>query len=195
MKILLATNNKKKLIELKKILDNEFELLTLDEVGIVSIPEENGELFEDNAKIKAKHAAELAKMWCIADDSGLCVDSLNGNPGVRSARYSGENATDGENIELLLKNMENTDQRNARFICVIALCDPNGECQTVRGECEGQITRKRKGDGGFGYDSVFYSPEYKKTFAELSMETKNKISHRAKALEKLKKLTEKINDK
>lgn len=189
MEILLATNNNGKVKEMKDILsDLGVSVYSLKDKNIDIYVVEDGETFEENSVKKAKEICKVSSMITVADDSGLVVDYLNGAPGVYSARYAGENATDEEKYMKLLSELKGVpkDERTARFVSVISIVYPNGECESLRGECEGLITEAPEGNGGFGYDPVFYCPEYNKTFGELSMEEKNKISHRAKALEKLK---------
>ena len=192
MKILVASNNKNKIREIKQILGDIFEPISLSEAGVVSDPEETGETFLDNALIKARSGMEVSGMPCIADDSGLCVLALNGAPGVYSARYSGEGATDESNNELLLKNMEGITDNRACFKSAIAMVFPDGREITAEGECPGVMIREYRGNNGFGYDPLFLVEEYGKTFAELDGEIKNVISHRAHALqsfrEKLREL-------
>lgn len=186
MKIFLATGNKKKVDEIVKILkDDNIEILSIKD-GI-EIPEvvEDGDTFEENSRKKALEIAKFTGMITIADDSGLCVDALGGAPGVYSARYSGENATDATNNKLLIENLKGIENRKAKFVCVITLAKPTGETYSFRGEFEGEIVDEARGTDGFGYDPHFYVKEYDKTLAEIP-EIKNKISHRAKALEKLK---------
>lgn len=186
MKIFLATGNKKKIDEIVKILkDDNIEILSIKD-GI-EIPEvvEDGDTFEENSRKKALEIAKFTGMITIADDSGLCVDALGGAPGVYSARYSGENATDATNNKLLIENLKGIENRKAKFVCVITLAKPTGETYSFRGEFEGEIVDEARGTDGFGYDPHFYVKEYDKTLAEIP-EIKNKISHRAKALEKLK---------
>ncbi|MBC2856538.1 MAG: XTP/dITP diphosphatase [Cetobacterium sp.] len=190
MKIFLATGNKKKINEITKNLDgnldgNKYEILSIND-GI-EIPEvvEDGDTFEANSQKKALEIAKFTGMVTIADDSGLCVDALNGAPGIYSARYSGEDATDEKNNELLIKNLSGIENRAAKFVCVISLAKPNGEVYSFRGEYEGEIIDTPRGGVGFGYDPYFYVKEYGKTFAEMP-EIKVKVSHRARALEKLK---------
>lgn len=186
MKIFLATGNKKKIDEIIKILkDDNIEILSIKD-GI-EIPEvvEDGDTFEENSRKKALEIAKFTGMITIADDSGLCVDALGGAPGVYSARYSGENATDATNNKLLIENLKGIENRKAKFVCVITLAKSTGETYSFRGEFEGEIVDEARGTDGFGYDPHFYVKEYDKTLAEIP-EIKNKISHRAKALEKLK---------
>ena len=182
MELLIASNNPNKIRELKEILGDRFETFSLKEKGIVSDPEETGKTFEENSEIKARFALEKSGLATLADDSGLAVDALNGEPGVFSARYSGEDATTEKNNALLLKNMENITDRRAKFVCVITLLFPDGRKIQAKGECHGEILTSPRGTNGFGYDPLFYVPEYKKTFAELTAEEKNAISHRAVAL-------------
>ena len=181
MKFVLASHNKKKLRELGDILGAlGIEIVPLPEDA--PEPEETGDTFEANAQIKARAAAEFTGLPAIADDSGLCVDALNGAPGVYSARYSG--GGDDENNAKLLRELENVPEeaRTARFVCVIACVLPDGETSTVRGACEGVIARELCGDGGFGYDPLFFVPEHGCTFGMLPASVKNQISHRARAL-------------
>lgn len=187
MKVFLATGNKKKIDEISKILDgSNIEILSIKD-GI-EIPEviEDGNTFEENSKKKALEIAKFTNMITIADDSGLCVEALNNEPGVYSARYSGENATDAENNKKLVENLKNVKNRKAKFVTVMTLGKPNGESYSFRGEVQGEIIDISRGKDGFGYDPHFYVEEYDKTFAEMP-EIKNKISHRAKALNALKK--------
>jgi XTP/dITP diphosphohydrolase len=189
MKILLATHNRGKLREFAEILaDLPVEWITLDDAGIREEAEETGQTFEENARIKAEFYGRLTGLPTLADDSGLEVDALDGAPGVYSARYSGANATDQDRYRLLLKNMESVpqDQRSARFRCVIALARPDGQMITADGRVEGEIGSEPRGTHGFGYDPVFWLPEYAASLAELGPEIKNKISHRARAVEAIR---------
>jgi len=188
MKIVVATNNKNKLFEIKekfKIVKN-LELLSLAEFS--NIPEiiEDGKTFEENAIIKAKKIAEITNMIAIADDSGLVVDALDGRPGIYSARYGGEGTSDVDKYLLLLEEMKEKENRDCRFVCSIAIVSPQGKIYTTEGVCNGKIARVPSGGKGFGYDPIFFLPEYDKSMAEISIEEKNKISHRAIALEKAK---------
>ena len=196
MKFLIATNNTKKLSELQTILNQfKIEAISLAEAGIFSDVEETGTTFEENARLKAKTAMERSGLPAIADDSGLVVDALNGDPGIYSARYGGDTChNDQERYELLLKNMENIpeDRRSARFVSAVCLCFPDGKEIMTRGEVEGQILYQPRGKSGFGYDPIFYVPIEQATMAEISAERKNKISHRAHALCKLREELEKI---
>lgn len=190
MKIILASNNKNKIVELKQILfPLGYEIISQSEAGVDIEVEESGTTFEENSMIKAKAIYEISKMPVIADDSGLEVDYLGKAPGVYSHRYAGENATDKDRCKKILSELDGVpdEKRTARFVCVISYIDSNGNASVMRGECEGIIGREMKGDNGFGYDPIFMIGD--KSFAEISSEEKNKISHRANAL---KKLTEKL---
>ena len=184
MKLVLASKNKKKLNELEAILSGMgIEVCLQSDVGIDLDVEETGTTFEENSLLKAKAVMEASGLPAIADDSGLCVDCLNGAPGVYSARYGGEGLDDEGRYRLLLENMRGLGARTAKFVSVITCCFPNGDVITARGECPGTIAYAPMGEGGFGYDPVFFIPGLKKTFAQLSAEEKNSISHRGKALE------------
>jgi len=182
MEFILASNNKKKLREMEQILFREgCTVISMGDAGIESAPEETGATFEENAWIKAKAAMEASGKPCIADDSGIAVDALDGAPGVRSARYC--EGTDLDRVMFLLKNMEDKQDRTARFVSAVACAFPDGTSIVVRGECEGQLLRELRGEGGFGYDPIFYVPEEGCTFSEMAQERKNVISHRARAME------------
>ena len=184
MKLVLASKNKKKLVEMNDILSHlGIEVCSEAEAGVDVDVEENGTTFEENSLLKAKAVMEASGLPAIADDSGLCVDALDGAPGVYSARYGGEGLDDVQRYQLLLENMRGQMPRTARFVSVITCCFPNGDVLSARGECEGTIAFAPMGEGGFGYDPVFFVPELKKTFSQLSAEEKNAISHRGKALE------------
>jgi XTP/dITP diphosphohydrolase len=193
IQLVIATRNIHKIREIKSILKStfnqlsKFDILSLKDFPNYTPPPEDGKTFEENAILKATHAAKELNQWTLADDSGLVVPSLNGEPGVFSARYAGENASDNDNRKKLLNQMENlVDQdRNAYFECCIALASPDGLKKCVCASCEGQITTKEKGGSGFGYDPIFIKHEYSKTFSELEESVKNKISHRRKALDKI----------
>ncbi len=187
MEILVATNNKKKLREINDILAGlvpDLKLLCLSDIGFHDDIIEDADTFEGNALIKTNALSSYGYIT-IADDSGLSVDYLNGAPGVYSARYAGEPCDDGKNNEKLLYNLKGVpyEKRGGKFVSVIACRFPNGESFTVRGECPGVILESPRGDEGFGYDPLFYYEEYKKTFAELSKDEKNTVSHRRRALE------------
>ncbi|MBR5272153.1 MAG: RdgB/HAM1 family non-canonical purine NTP pyrophosphatase [Clostridia bacterium] len=188
MKFIIATHNQKKLLELRRILSPlGMEVLTAEEAGInFDDVEETGTTFEENAQIKALALFDGSGFGTIADDSGLCVDALDGAPGIYSARYSGEHGNDAENIELLLKNMADVpdSERTARFVCAVCCVMPDGKQFTVRGECEGKIGYECLGDGGFGYDPIFMLSDGR-SMAQLSKDEKDAISHRGNALEKL----------
>ena len=188
-KLIIGTRNPKKREELVKLLEG----LPLDIRSIEDYPglpevEEDGKTFRENAVKKAATIARLAGELVMGEDSGLEVDALNGVPGVRSARYAGEKATYEENNRKLLKAMEGTplERRTARFCCTLALANPEGLLFVVEGQCEGFVSQEPKGEHGFGYDPVFYLPDYGKTFAELGPTVKNQISHRAQALKKFR---------
>lgn len=181
--IVLATRNEGKVREFRAMLrDFPVDLKSLNDFGPIPEAVEDGETFDDNAYKKAAFTAKILGLPAIADDSGLVVDALNGAPGVFSARYAGENATDQENIDKLLKNMAGKTNRSAAFECVISVAVPKGPALTYEARCEGEITTEPKGNDGFGYDPVFFSRELGKTFAEASMAEKNRVSHRGKAL-------------
>lgn len=181
--LVLATNNEKKIEEFKSILKNcKVEIRSLSDFGPIPEAIEDGNTFDENAYKKAHHVARILGLPAISDDSGLVVNALNGAPGVHSARYAGEKATDDENTDKLLEEMKDIKDRSAYFQCVLSIAVPSGPALTYEGRCEGTITHKRAGFDGFGYDPVFYVDEFKKTFAQLSMDQKNSISHRGKAL-------------
>ena len=194
-KIILASNNKKKIKELKEILsDIQVEVRSLSEENLDIDVVEDGTTFEENAKKKAREIYEFLKkrgeknFIVLADDSGLEVDYLNGEPGVYSARYAGKHGEDDKNNEKLLKNMQGVpkDKRGAQFVCQIAMFDERGMYNTVRGEVRGYILEKLDGEGGFGYDPLFFYEPFNKSFAQLTSEEKNSVSHRGKALKELK---------
>lgn len=187
MKFVIATNNRKKLVELQKIL-NDFgvEALSLEQAGVTTDVEETGKTFEENAVLKAENAMRVTGLPAVADDSGLVVDALGGEPGIYSARYGGDACKDDTaRLELLLRNMEGKENRRAFFVSAVACVFPDGEKIVTRGECHGLITEHAVGDGGFGYDPIFYLPNEGATMAEISAERKNEISHRAMALQNL----------
>ena len=193
MKIFLATGNKHKIDEIKAIFKNVKDIEILSIKDGIEIPEvvEDGDTFEANSAKKALEIAKFTGMITIADDSGLCVDALNGEPGVYSARYSGEGATDASNNAKLIKNLQGIKNRKAHFVSVITLGKPDGRAYSFRGEVDGEIIDIPRGDTGFGYDPHFYVAEYGKTLAEMP-EMKNVISHRANALKKLEVELEEI---
>ncbi len=184
MKLVLASKNQKKMKEMNEILSGMgVEVCLQSDVGIDIDVEETGTTFEENSMLKAKAVMEASGLPAIADDSGLCVDALNGAPGVYSARYGGEGLDDTGRYKMLLANMPRGAARTAKFVSVITCCFPGGDVLTARGECSGTIAFAPMGTGGFGYDPVFFLPKLKKTFAQLSPEEKNAISHRGRALE------------
>ncbi len=178
-KLIIATNNKHKLKELREVLHPYFEsILSLEEAGIQHETVEDAATFEGNALKKAREIACISGCAALADDSGRSVKALNGEPGVYSARYAGEPCNDRKNLELVLEKMEGIKDRTACFVCVLALVTPSGEL-TARGEVAGELTYAPQGEGGFGYDPIFYIPQYKCTFAQMTQEQKNQLSHRA----------------
>lgn len=195
--VLIATNNKAKLREYRQILAGlPFALTSLDEQGIdVEVPE-TGETFAENAVLKAEAYARLSGLPTLADDSGLEVDALGGEPGVRSARHAGEGASDRDRIDLLLSRLRDVpwEKRTARFRCVIAIAMPEGQTRVVEGQVEGLIAFEPKGTGGFGYDPVFFLPDLGRSMAELAPEEKNRLSHRARAGEAARKVLTSWND-
>jgi XTP/dITP diphosphohydrolase len=190
-KLLIATNNKGKAREFRGLLRGvPFRLVTLSDEGITTDIPETGNSFEENAVLKATALAAESGLLTLADDSGIEVDVLNGEPGVHSHRYAGESATDADRYKFLLEKLKDIpeDKRNARFRCVIAIATPEGAVRTVSGECCGILTTSPRGYNGFGYDPIFYVPELSRTMAELTIDEKNKISHRARAAAKAKEL-------
>lgn len=188
MKIILATQNQGKIRELQELLvDETIEVLSLRDLADWEDVEENGVTFADNAALKARVAAQKTGLIALADDSGLEVDALNGAPGVYSARYAGEPKDDERNNDKLLQQLESTsdDKRTARFRCALVVVTPEGEEFLTEGSVEGRILRQRRGTDGFGYDPLFYVPEYARTMAELTLTEKNKLSHRAQAFRKV----------
>ena len=194
MKVVLASKNKHKLVEISKITEKfDMELVLQSELGIDIDVEETGTTFEENSFIKAEAVMKASGLPALADDSGIAVDALNGEPGIYSARYGFDDSLDDwGRLELLLKNTEQVPdgQRQAQFVCVITMVTPEGQVIQARGEIHGELTREPHGENGFGYDPIFYYPPLGKTTAELSPEEKNQVSHRANALkvfyEKLK---------
>lgn len=183
MKLVLASKNKKKLAEMNDILSHlGVEVCSEAEAGVDVEVEETGTTFEENSLLKARAVMEASGLPAIADDSGLCVDALNGAPGVYSARYGGPELDDAGRYQLLLENMRGQLDRRCKFVSAICCCFPNGDRVEARGECAGTLAYAPKGADGFGYDPIFFVPGLKKTFAELSPEEKNAISHRGNAL-------------
>ena len=187
MKLLAATTNRGKIVEIAEILSGlGVTVMTPEEIDLHIDVKEDGATFAENALIKARAWSEAAGMPALADDSGLCVDALDGRPGVMSARFSGPDATDEKNIELLLRSLQGKTQRTARFVCAVALAWQTGEVILAEGRYEGIIIDEPRGRGGFGYDPVFLDPELNKTLAQMSPGEKNARSHRKKALDALK---------
>ena len=183
MKLVLASKNKKKLVEMNDILSQlGIEVCSEAEAGVDVEVEETGTTFEENSLLKARAVMEASGLPAIADDSGLCVDALNGAPGIYSARYGGVDS-DQARYRLLLENLRGAGARTAHFHTAIVCCFPNGDRLDAAGDCFGTIAYAPQGDNGFGYDPVFFVPELRKTFAQLTAEEKNAISHRGKALE------------
>ncbi len=194
MKVVLASKNQHKLVEISRILERlDIQLVLQSELGVDIDVEETGKTFEENSFLKAQAVMKATGLPALADDSGIAVDALNGEPGIYSARYGFDDSLDDwGRLLLLLKNTEKVPdgQRQAQFVCVITLVTPEGEVIQARGEAHGELLREAAGQGGFGYDPIFYYPPFGKTFAEVSAEEKNQVSHRAVALkamyEKLK---------
>ena len=190
-KIIFATKNAGKAHEFSQMMEKyEVEVLSLLDIGYKGDIEETGITFEENALIKARKIAFAYQTTVIADDSGLAIDALNGEPGVYSARYAGDVRSDDANMDKVLTALKDVpdDERTARFVCALAMVDSDG-CETVvRGTCEGKIGHAKRGSGGFGYDPIFYLPQHGKTMAELSKDEKNALSHRGVAFKKLEQL-------
>ncbi|MCL0078199.1 XTP/dITP diphosphatase [Dehalococcoidia bacterium] len=197
-KLLLATNNQGKIRELAFLISSEaWELTTPAREGVEIEVKETGKTFEENAAIKAMAYAKAANLVAIADDSGIEVDALNGEPGVLSARYAGEGASDRQRADHLLANIAGVpwEKRSARFRCVIAIATPEGEVELCSGECRGFIALEGRGENGFGYDPIFYLPEFGRTMAELNFEEKNRVSHRGKAAREARLVLERLSRK
>lgn len=192
MKVILASQNRHKLAEIQAILSQyDMELVLQSDLGLQIDVDETGTSFEENSELKARAVMEASGLPAIADDSGLCVDVLGGEPGIYSARYGAPDCvTDRDRLNFLLKNMQGirSEERTARFVCVITLLWPDGRKLTARGSCEGLISFEPRGEDGFGYDPVFYVPSYGCTFAQMGAEKKNAISHRANALRRLEQM-------
>ena len=186
MKVVLASKNAHKLVEIKQITDQfGFDLVLQSELGVDIDVEETGTTFEENSLLKARAVMEATGLPALADDSGIAVDALNGEPGVYSARYGFDDTLDDRGrMMLLLKNTEHVPdgQRQAKFVCVISFITPDGKIIQARGEIHGELTRQPRGENGFGYDPIFYYPPFGKTTAELPAEQKNAVSHRGNAL-------------
>jgi XTP/dITP diphosphohydrolase len=191
--VVLATRNAGKTEELRRLLtDFPVAIKNLDDFGPVPPVEEDGMTFEENAVKKARTTAKVLGLPALADDSGLTVEALGGAPGVRSARYAGEHAADADNNAKLLKELEHEEHRAAAFVCVIAVAVPWGPALVYEGRCEGLITREQMGTAGFGYDPLFFYPPFQKTFAQLTTEEKNQVSHRGRALRELRQEFDKV---
>ena len=185
VKLLVATTNPGKIAEYQALLTGlAVEMVGLLDLAIDLEVEENRSTFEENARLKARSYADASGLVTLADDSGLCVDALDGAPGIYSARYAPDAAARIERLLDALRHVPD-ERRTARFVCVIALAEPGGEIFTFEGVCEGRIARQARGDNGFGYDPIFYVPEHSRTMAELPVSVKNQISHRARAAAKL----------
>jgi len=194
-KLLLATSNPGKIREYRFLLDGlGYQITTLTEERIAKIVTESGNNYEQNARLKAITYAKLSQLTALADDSGLEVDALNGEPGVKSARFAGEAATDAERVSLLLAKLNSVpwERRTAHFKCVIAIANPGGRTEVCYGECHGMIAFEANGENGFGYDPIFFLPEIGKTMAELPLEMKNQISHRARASQKARQMLKQL---
>ena len=185
MKILIASQNQHKIQEISSFLGKSFELISLKDLGISEDIPETGNTLEENSLLKAQFLAEKFQVPCLADDSGLEVEALNGEPGVFSARYAGEPKVDQKNIELLWKNLQDKSNKKARFVTILTFFY-QAQFYQFEGEVQGNIIMEKKGKNGFGYDPIFVPEGYSQTFAEMSLEEKNQLAHRAKALEKFK---------
>jgi XTP/dITP diphosphohydrolase len=191
--LVLATRNEGKTEEIRALLaEFPVDIKNLTDFGPTPEVEEDGQTFEDNAVKKARFVAKILGFPALADDSGLMVEALENGPGVRSARYAGEEASDADNNAKLLKELEKVENRTAAFACVIAIAVPWGPALIYEGRCEGLITNEQVGTKGFGYDPVFYYPPLQKTFAQLSTEEKNQVSHRGQALRQLRDEFDKV---
>jgi len=198
LKVLLATDNPGKIREMSSLLEgNDWQITTPGDENINVNVEESGETFEENAAIKARAYLASSGLITVADDSGLEVEALNGEPGVRSARYAGDNASDADRVEYLLTKLAGVplEERKARFRCVIAIAFPEGNIEFCEGECPGVIAMEPRGENGFGYDPIFFLPELGKMMAELDEQDKNKISHRGKAARKAHDFLKGVLDK
>jgi XTP/dITP diphosphohydrolase len=191
--LVLATQNQGKISEIKGLLSSfDIEIRSLKDFGPIPPVEEDGETFEENAYKKAHSTARVLGFPALADDSGLMVEAIGGVPGVHSARYAGEKATDEDNNQKLLEAMKGVANRKATFNCVITIAVPSGPALTYEGVCRGEIAHELKGKNGFGYDPIFYYPPLEKTFAQMSSEEKNRISHRGKAMAELQNEFEEV---
>ncbi|MBW1722753.1 MAG: XTP/dITP diphosphatase [Deltaproteobacteria bacterium] len=191
--LVLATTNPGKIREFKELLTGfKVDIRSLKDFGPLPPILEDGKTFDENAYKKASMTARYLGLPALADDSGLVVEALGGAPGVNSARYAGEGASDEDNIQKLLRAMEGVANRRARFECVLSIAVPRGPALTYEGFCEGEILHEKRGENGFGYDPVFYYPPMKKTFAQMSSDEKNRVSHRGKAMAELKEEFDKV---
>ncbi len=191
--LVLATTNQNKVKEFQEMVgDFPIEIKSVADFGPIPECIEDGETFDDNAYKKALHTAKILGLPAIADDSGLAVEALDGAPGVYSARYAGDNASDEDNCQKLLREMKGQKNRKAAFQCVLSIAVPSGPALTYEGSCEGTILEEKRGKSGFGYDPLFYFEEFDKTFAECNSEEKNKVSHRGKALAELRSEFDKV---
>lgn len=198
VEIVIATKNKHKIKEIKNILgEKKFKILSLN--NFINIPEilEDGTSYKENAVKKAEIISKITNKITLSDDSGIEIEYLNWKPGIYSSRFLGENATDKERNEEILKLLEKIpdNKRKARYVCIVAVSLPGGITKTFEGKCIGRISHKAKGKYGFGYDPIFFVPAYNKNMAELPLSVKNRISHRARALNKAKKILEKLKQK
>jgi XTP/dITP diphosphohydrolase len=194
-RLLLATNNPHKIAEYRQLLaDCGWQLVTFADLGLTLDEEEVGDTYEDNARMKAVKAARASGLRALADDSGLDVEALGGEPGPRSARFGGEGTSHREKIDLLLERLKGRPprERGCRFVCVIAVADPEEQVRLCQGVCLGQVAEAPRGEGGFGYDPIFYLPELGKTMAELSAEEKNVISHRGRAVQQARQMLKEL---
>ncbi|HEX75631.1 MAG TPA: RdgB/HAM1 family non-canonical purine NTP pyrophosphatase [Dehalococcoidia bacterium] len=197
-KLLLATTNQGKAREYRHLLKGlPFELVTLLEEGIDMVVDEKNTSLEENAQLKATSYTSLSHLITLADDSGLEVDALSGEPGIRSARFAGDSASDKDKVQHLLGRLREVpwEKRTARFRCVIAIATPEGRMELCHGECHGLIAFEAKGDNGFGYDPIFYLTEFDRTMAELPLEIKNQTSHRGRAAQKAHQILEQLAEK
>ena len=194
-KLLLASTNVVKINHISSQLSNlGYKITTLTEQGIAKVAAESGNSYGQNARLKAATYAKLSQLITLADDSGLEVDALNGEPGIHSARFAGKNVTDADKVKILLAKLASIpwEERTAHFKCVIAIVTPEGRLELCHGECHGIIAFKAKGENGFGYDPIFYLPDMGKTMAELSLEIKNQISHRGQAARKVQQVLQRL---
>lgn len=191
--LVLATTNKNKVIEFQEMVkDLPIDIKSIADFGPIPECIEDGDTFEENAYKKAIHTAKILGLPAIADDSGLEVDALDGAPGVYSARYAGESASDEDNCKKLLREMKGISNRKAAFQCVLSIAVPSGPALTYEGKCEGLILEEKQGESGFGYDPLFYYEPFAKSFAQCNMEEKNRVSHRGKALASLREEFDKV---